>query len=185
MRLKILFIILLLISSSCKPKTPKPKLDVKFAKEEINLKIDSTDVTVEGKYYFKNRSNVQKRMKLFYPFPIDTKHNYPYYIEVKGLTFENKDSGITFDVRVKPLEEKEVTVIYSQKTSALDASYILTTTKEWNEPLEESKLIVNVPSIFNVTLSYKPDSIIRKDNRTFHYITKQNFLPDSDLIIRW
>lgn len=182
MKLNIIFIIFFCLIV-CKPQ--KPKLPVQFEKEEILVTLDSTEIKVEGKYYFKNRTDVQKLMKLFYPFPVDEKHYYPYYIEVKGLTFENKKDGITFDVRIKPFEEKEAVIIYLQKISARDAKYILTTTKEWNEPLEEAKFIVNVPASFNSTLSYKPDSITKKEGRIFYYMTKHNFLPDSDLVVRW
>lgn len=183
MKLKILLIIFICGLAGCKCK--KPTLPVQFKREIISLTIDSSEITVEGKYYFKNRTKIPKLMKLFYPFPVDEKHFYPYYIDVKNSNFEYTKDGINFMVRLNPLEEKEDIVKYSQKIADRNAKYILTTTKEWKEPLENAQFIIDLPLAFKPVISYKPDSTIIKDNRMFYYIEKKNLFPDTDLIVSW
>jgi len=148
--------------------------------------VDSGKVSISADYYFKNPSNQTKSALIFYPFPIDEYHYYPDSILVLGLDYTKNDSGVNFIMRFKPNAGDTLKVFYRQKLKDNQARYILTTTKQWQRPLKQAKFIIDVLENFtNLQLSYKPDSIIRRNNRVLYYIAKKNFMPNKDLIINW
>ncbi|OYD15167.1 hypothetical protein CH333_06445 [candidate division WOR-3 bacterium JGI_Cruoil_03_44_89] len=168
---------------SCKGKE---RLPVQFYEEEVCVWVERGEVLVEGIYYFRNRTHTAKRMRLFYPFPIDSLHEFPYEIEVEGTPFETAEDGVTYDVIIDSMGVAESTVRYKQRIFTNCAKYILMTARRWKEPIEEARFVVSLPEDFsNVNISYEPDSIIKKEERTFYYINEHNLFPDRDIDIVW
>jgi hypothetical protein len=168
---------------SCKGKE---RLPVQFYEEEVCVWVERGEVLVEGIYYFRNRTHTAKRTRLFYPFPIDSLHEFPYKIEVEGTPFETAEDGVTYDVIIDSMGVAESTVRYKQRIFTNCVKYILTTARRWKEPIEKARFVVSLPEDFNnVSISYEPDSIIRKGGRIFYYISEHNLFPDRDIDIVW
>jgi hypothetical protein len=150
------------------------------------MSIDSGKVCIEATYYFKNASNELMSALIFYPFPIDEYHYYPDSVLVFGLDYTKNDSGINFIMKFKPNGMETLQVFYNQKLKDNQARYIVTTTKNWKNPLKEARFIIDLPEdLNNSRFSYKPDSVIKINNRSYYYITKKNFMPDMDIIVTW
>ena len=164
----------------------KDLLPIQFYEEEVFMRVDPGEVYVEGVYYFKNRTDTTKRMTLFYPFPVDSLHQFPYEIEVENTPFDTAINGITYDVVIQASDTAVSIVRYRQKIEINNAKYILLTARKWKEPIKEARFIISLPEDFKgINISYKPDSIINKDERFFYYITEQNLFPDRDIDIVW
>jgi len=176
----IIFIFLFLSCNS------KGLLPIQFYKEEVFIKLAPKEVYVKGIYYFKNRTEAAKRMKLFYPFPIDSLHKFPYNIEVENAPFDTAMNGITYDVVIGPMDTTVSTVRYRQEIDTNNARYILTTARKWKEPIREARFIINLPEQFRqVSITYQPDSVEKKGGRIFYYINEFNLFPRKDIDILW
>jgi len=177
------WILLIFFIISCARKESMP---IRFLNEEIKMSIDSGRVAVTGTYYFKNITNQNKTAKIFYPFPIDDFHYYPDFILVSGFDYTENDSGISFIMKFKPMAMESLAIFYEQRLNNNQARYILKTTQQWQNPLQEARFIINLPENFTaIHLSYPSDSTINKDNRIYYYINKKNFMPKEDLIVTW
>jgi len=180
---KLFFLSFTLLFISCHPK--KEILPIQFFKEIVYVTIDTNEVTVIGNYYLRNRTDTSKIVKLFYPFPIDSAHPYPYYIEVAGMPFTKEQQGVSFKIKIKPLETRQVIIEYKQKIFTNSAKYILTSAREWKEPIEDASFVVDIPKGFEPKISYDPDSVVTKGNRTLYYINRKNLFPGRDLDVVW
>jgi hypothetical protein len=176
-------LLLTLIVIGCQRNSSNP---IKFQSEEIRMSVDSSRVSIAATYYFKNDSTQLLRARIFYPFPIDEYHYYPDSIVVLGLDYTQNDSGIDLAMKFEPACIETLNIFYQQKLKGNQARYILTTTKHWKNPLQQSSFIIDIPdNLQNLEMSYLTDSIIQKDSRKYYYLTKRNFMPEQDLVIKW
>lgn len=167
------------------------EMPVKFFKEEINITLKKNSVNVRGLYFFESKSDFDEmKIKMFYPFPVDTSHLYPEKIKVLNpenpLEFNKKKDGIEWNLYFEPLGVETVLVEYKQKIKEKNATYILTTTKLWKQKIDKATFIIESPEEFKeLNFSIKPDSVKSKAKKQFYYITRRYFLPKTDLKISW
>lgn len=175
------------IKNAQEGKTKKSNLD--FLKEKIRILVSRDEVVVNGTYYF--QSNLQTNVSFFYPFPLDSLHDYPYEISIEELDdgdvpFRGVNEGIVFNLSFDANETKVVLILYAQKIKTNNTRYILKTTKAWKKELKEAEFFINVPkSMENIKISYPPDEIHEKGNETIYIIKKENFMPEKDINISW
>ena len=94
--------------------------------------------------------------------------------------------GVSFSIKVKPNSIIQLKVTYKQKILNNYFEYILTTTSAWKKSLESSTFNIILPhSYLNPVISYNIDSIAAGKEFTRYSFTKENFLPDKNLIIKW
>ncbi len=124
-------------------------------------------------------------MKLFYPFPVDQYHLYPDSIEVEEMDFTRTRNGVTFVVTLGPHETTQVNVAYRQTVLTNHARYILTTARKWGESISSALFTVTAPEGYELTLSYKPDSVRTENGRTICYIVERDLFPDQELNVWW
>lgn len=162
-----------------------------FFKEKIEMTICDSGFTITGKYYFLNKSEREINQNFYYPFVINENFQFP-----DSIIIENKNSipvsyikskkGIFFNIKTLPEDTSEFTAFYRQKNLVNKAEYILTTTQNWNVPLQKAEYTVNIPNNLKLkSISLQPDSI--KDNSSYksYFITKDNFMPVVNLIVEW
>ncbi|MCK4256349.1 DUF4424 family protein [candidate division WOR-3 bacterium] len=181
-------IILLIITTTLLLTTCKSKktLPVQFYREDIHVWIDEGEVTVEGVYYYRNRTDKPRTLRLLYPFPIDSLHLYPHEINVLNSDYKKTKKGITYDIVFEPKGLSTSTVVYKQKILSKNAKYILTTARTWKEPIKQARFVVSLPEDFEcVSMSYEPDSIINKFGRIFYYVDEEELFPYKDIDIVW
>lgn len=165
---------------------------VSFKKEKIEITIENGYGCLKGDYYFENRGFNRSETDIFYPFPVGDLLPYPDSISVfntgtsQNIPFKRLRTGIAFNLSAEPHSLNKIEIFYRQKLISNYFEYILTTTADWKAPLEISEFIINVPRLFmNVQMSYNEDSVISGDSFVKYFITRREFMPEKNLIIKW
>ena len=172
--------------NTSKSESIHTKMQLRFYKEKVLISIEKNEIAVNGTYYFRNDYDRSITVRFRYPFPLDKYHEYPHHIEVRGINFIRAERDICFFLNFNPYEEKEVNIRYRQKLKSNRATYIVRTTRLWNNPIELAHFIIIVPMRFKrVTISFQPDSSMLKDDYIYYYVTRKSFFPNKDLIVVW
>lgn len=161
-----------------------------FKAETVKIFVASRSVQVEGSYSFTANSTSPLVAGLFYPLPIDSTHTFPDSIRVTSggntLSYRMVEGGILFSVRLSPGRLTAVDVFYSQSCLDKTACYILTSTAEWDAPLENAAFEIHVPADLELSWSaYAEDEASKGGGITIHRFSRRNFMPDKDLCLRW
>jgi hypothetical protein len=164
---------------------------LQFAKEKIEVKIYNGYAVVTGDYTFTNKNKNKLRSTLFYPFPVNQSYFYPDTISVyaennESISFTKSSTGVYFGIKVPADSETTVKVRYSQRISLDTMKYILTSTQSWIHPLEKAEYIISLPKEFDLKdISIKPYKKDSGSTDNIYTINKENFMPETDLIIAW
>lgn len=160
-----------------------------FLKEEIQITVNEGFCDVTGTYYFVSPTNKKIEKTIYYPFPVN-KLAFPDSIFLnipktgKVLNYKKGKKGIYFRLEVK--DTAVVQVFYRQPVSKNEMTYILTSTQEWNKPLQEASFEITVPGNIDITgISYPWHYVESKDGYKTYHIIKNKFMPKKDLHIEW
>jgi hypothetical protein len=176
-------IFLLAIVSCRKPVSVGP---VHFAREEIAMDIRPGVLEVRGMYHFTSSAKEPLIASVLYPFPLDSLHPFPDSIDIRGHGFQRQDSGVSFQMRFRPGAEDSFFAYYRQPLKAKSATYIVTTTRKWNRPIDVAQFRVTVPAGFrDVKLTFVPDSVVKSDSAVSYFFTGRRFFPDRDVTVTW
>jgi len=165
---------------------------IDFYQEKIELTVCKNYFEITGTYHFKNTSAKDYKHSLYYPFVIDETTEYPFEINVfddksdKQIDFLKAKEGVYFPIAVNKNDTSVYIVKYKQKISGNKAEYILTTTAQWGKPFTIAEYIITVPDriqAFEISFSY--DSVELRNKNKIYRITKRNFLPNKNLVVRW
>jgi len=165
--------------------------NIQFSSEDVSIYINSNNVQVEGKYYFRNTDTSDREIELKFPFFVDEGVGSPTEISVYvdgELIHYFKKAGdeVKFKVLLPARSEKEVTVTFNQPCLNGNYTYILTTVKRWGRPLESARFSIYTDGVITDVVSSYPLSQQIDDEGTRYYVmTQENFMPDKDLIIKW
>lgn len=162
-----------------------------FIKEKIEMTVHDSNFTITGKYYFFNKSDREIVTSFYYPFVVNRDYLYPDSILILNennipINYSKSKEGVFFSIKTPPKDTSEFTAFYKQKNLIQQAEYILTTTQNWKKSLREAEYVINLPSNFDLKyISLKPDS--QKNSSLFktYYITKNDFMPKTNLIVEW
>lgn len=166
---------------------------VLFVKETIAVSIVADDtLQVRGTYWFGASDSAMSETRLYYPFPVDTLSNYPFFIDIRdapssrAIAFAKQEQGVSFFIAVKPGDTTSVMVLYRQKVRNREGRYILTTTANWGRPLVDSRYSVRIPATLTLAyMSYECDSVSKVGKFNVYSFFKKQFMPDRDLFFRW
>ena len=166
---------------------------ISFKRERIEASIIACDTfEIKGTYFFENSDSLQHNTSIYYPFPVDSVHTFPYFIELRrssgriDTSYIVVDKGIRWRMSVDAQSVDSVTVTYRQKSHSGLGRYILTTTKYWGKPLEHADFTVAVPE--GITLSYwsfSSDTLFERNGKLIYGAEKTSFLPREDMLMRW
>ncbi|MEJ2615967.1 MAG: hypothetical protein P8Z35_13490 [Ignavibacteriaceae bacterium] len=166
--------------------------NLSFIKEKIEMTIQNDSVfTISGKYYFLNKNDKKFISSFYYPFVIDSNNRYPDSILILDgnnhrVSYTKNENGIFFPIKSLQKDTSVFTAFYRQKTLKRRAEYILTTTQNWNVPLQKAEYIVKLPkSLILKSISLQPDSIKNYSSYKIIFIAKENFLPMVNLFVEW
>jgi hypothetical protein len=163
-----------------------------FYKERVELHIKKDNCRVTGTYYFKNNGTLPVDKMIYYPISKNYGLLEPDSINVYNLSNDtliphaSYKEGISFSLFIPAEKTVVYQVIYFQKTPNQKVEYILTTTKSWNRPLESAEFIIKLHSglsLESLSMEYEYKKI--SNNYTSYFISRHNFMPDSNLIIEW
>lgn len=170
-------------SSSAK-RLPAPRW-VDFYREGITITCHEREVEIEGIYYFRNLTGGTITMTIQYPFPVDAHHPFPHEIVVENYSFRKDSSSIYLDFSMNPREEKSIRIRYRQLHYNKSAKYILSSTQHWDYPIQQADFAVSAPQAWKTGISLEPGRKDVKEGRVIYYISRRNFSPKEDLVIRW
>ena len=163
-----------------------------FQKEKIEITVCEYYCTVTGTYYFENAGLFSTKNIIYYPFIINETLPFPDSICVFDLRnntsveFKTTSRGILFNILVPPNSVLSCRVFYRQKTPRQKMEYILTSTKAWKNKLSSAEFEIVIPKNFLLKfLSYKEDKIKETCNNVLYYFSKNNFMPDHNLVLKW
>ncbi|MEO0205433.1 MAG: hypothetical protein ABIL22_02015 [candidate division WOR-3 bacterium] len=160
----------------------KPTID--FYAENITIEIDKSRARVSGTYFFENLTPYPKRIKFYYPFPVDSLHSYPDTI-LLAHPYEKDSTGIHFAMSIGPKNIDSFKIVYEQKLKRNQFRYITTTTKKWQRPIKEARFTIVSPQDLSPQINYhiaKEETIA---NKCYYFIIQKEFYPGEDLIIKW
>lgn len=141
---------------------------------------------VRGMYHFTCSAQEPLVASVFYPFPVDSTHLYPDSIDIRQHGFQKQDSGVSFRMRFRPSIEDSFFAYYRQPLRVNSATYIVTTTRKWNRPIDLARFRVTVPADFrDVKLTFKADSVAKSDSVVTYYFARKRFFPDRDVTVTW
>jgi hypothetical protein len=173
---------------ACQPTSAQ----IGFVHEHITVTIAGGSCSVDADYYFKNSAPRPSGCSIFYPLIHRSDLPYPDSILVLAdsaetpIGFERTTEGIVFFLDLTPEETKRIHVRYRQRTPVRKFEYILTSTKAWGKPLQLAEFQIVVPDSLKL-ISCSP-GFDRKEtikNTAYYHIKRSNFMPDSNLIVKW
>lgn len=164
--------------------------ELHFIKEDLHFSLDKENFYVEGDYYLENTSSKTSSKKIFYPFP--EHESYGKITEIT-VTIDNsevplirRENGVEFYLQVSPNETKIFNVKYAQPYQGNQVEYILITTNNWHQPLQQANYSLVFPKYLKLEeLSYLPDSLEDLSEEFRFYWSKENFLPGHNFIVRF
>jgi len=162
--------------------TQAPPID--FYKENVTIAVTGAVARVTGVYYFKNLTDVGKRVKFYYPFPVDSNHGFPDTIAIK-YPFEADSAGIYFWLSIGPSSIDSFVIYYEQGVKEPFFRYITTTTQEWKRPIKEADFTIIAPETLAIDVNYAFSEPVNIDGYRHYSIPVMDFLPEEDLIISW
>lgn len=174
--LLLFYIILLCVCQQAPP--------IDFFKEEVTIQVMEARVRVTGVYFFENMTQIRKRVKFYYPFPVDSNHYFPDTIAI-GCPLEKDTAGIFFSLSIKPNSIDSFVITYEQRINKTFFRYITTTTEVWKRPIKEANFTIIAPETFAVHTNYAFSEPINVDTYRHYMIAIKNFFPEEDLIVNW
>ncbi len=169
----------IVLFSACQKEPP-----IDFFKEDVTVEILGGRARVTGVYYFENLTQIGKRIKFYYPFPVDSNHYFPESISI-DREFETDSAGIYFSLSLPPSGIDSFKIIYEQRVRDRFFRYITTTTKAWRRPIKDANFTITAAERLNISTNYMfPEAKIVDEYRKWT-IRIANFFPEEDLIISW
>ncbi|MBN1639238.1 MAG: hypothetical protein JW866_09735 [Ignavibacteriales bacterium] len=153
---------------------------LEFIGERIDFAVNSDRFTVNGIYYFSNKSEHEIRQTILFPFSKNTDsivvkrvYNLTYS---ENLSFQELNNAVAFKVLVLPKDTVKVNIAYSQKT-VKENIYILESTQTWGQALKRADYSLTFDTSVQIdSLSLKPDSL----SNNVCFWNKQDFYPNEN-----
>jgi hypothetical protein len=175
------------------PSFSEERRGISFNHERIEATVIACDtLEIRGTYFFENTDSLKHTTSIYYPFPVDSIHDYPFFIELKrssgkiDSSYVAVEKGIRWRMSVGAGEIDSIVVTYRQKTDGARGRYILTTTRFWGKPLEHAAFTVTVPDRITLTYwSFTSDTLYTRKGRLVYSAQRTDFLPGEDMLMKW
>lgn len=159
-----------------------PPID--FFKEDVIIEVLDGRVRVTGIYFFENLTQIGKRIKFYYPFPVDSNHHYPDTISL-SYPYKKDSAGVFFSISLRPNSIDSFKITYEQQIENPFFRYITTTTIVWKRPIKEARFTIVAPETVSLRTNYSFSERKNIDEYWLYLIQIKDFFPEEDLIITW
>ena len=163
-----------------------------FARERIEISVINNLSWVKGTYHFVNHGPLDVRRSISYPFSFAHHQSKPLSISIRDLNdqilipFTKLSESVLFSLEIPGNREKIFQVVYCQAVPDSTFEYILTTTQVWHKPLEHAEYVVTLHDGYQLkSISLPYDYKNMRGDSTTYYITRENFMPEKNLTLRW
>lgn len=167
---------------------PETRDPLRFAWERVEMEVlpGLDEVEIRGIYRLQNRSDTPNMRRIFFPFAVDDEHPYPSQIHVSTGAVNRLRDGVVFPIEVPADGELEFEVRYRQRTTVPNATYIVTSARAWNDPLDRSILVISGPQGWKPkTTSFPMVQQTDEAGRTTWVADMERFFPDRELSASW
>ncbi|MBD3226207.1 MAG: DUF4424 domain-containing protein [Caldithrix sp.] len=165
---------------------------IHFFRETIHINLTDDHCQVKGIYYFKNLNNYSVTQNLSYPFAVNNALPFPDSITVKDslkgqkINYVIGKSRVNFLVKVPPKSVAIYTVYFRQRTPERQMEYLLTTTQNWNRPLDRADFYIKRPKHLNIVkLSHPFELQETGGDHQVYVMRKEHFMPHNNLKVQW
>lgn len=175
-----------LVAVFCLQAQEKPPLS--FIEEYIEFRLKETVFTVNGNYCFVNNTDGPLSKEINYPFPvavsdIDSIHIFD-YSQGRFLRYTKVRQAIVFRLNIPSRDTLKLNIFYRQEKVKDSARYILTTTKNWGEPLKKAEYTFETDRPQKIrSFSYSPDKTTLSGNKQKYFWRRKDFLPEKDFVV--
>lgn len=167
--------------------------DICFDRELIEIKVTPGNCKLTGIYFMiSDPGNQQSQILLKYPFPVSDSQPFPTNITVTNMAsdtpiqYRENPEDIFFAIPIAPGKTSCFQVNCLQPVQENRFEYILTTTLAWHRPLTKADFQITIPKELElVSISLEYDSVKTIESQKIYYITKRNFMPRKNLILKW
>ena len=166
--------------------------NISFYAEDLNFFLNEKSFEVDGLYYFRNNTDREIKLMLFYPFPDIAKYGNIDFIKIHiqgdttSMLATQSAKGSLFKVKIPARGEIAYRINYRQKCKSNQAKYIITTTQQWNKPFELANYSLTFPeSIIIDSISITPDSVFNLEGKHHYLWMRKNFMPMVDFEIEF
>jgi hypothetical protein len=161
---------------------------VSFTDEYIEFRLSESTFTVNGIYCFVNNTANRVSKEISYPFPVpisDIDSVHVFDIEQgRLLGFEKLGQAVVFRLNMLPDDTVKLNIFYRQKGVKDTIKYILTTTKNWGEPLKKVEYTFETEQYRTIrSFSYPPDKTSYPGHEQKYFWSRKDFLPEKDFIV--
>ena len=163
-------------------------VDPQFVSERVRLSIVPGQLRVHGTYHFVRGASTEP-FAILYPFIQDASQGPPEAIRVtiggRPAPFKHRQGnsiGVSLPFGGGAATACTLQVEYVQRLAARRASYLVTSTRLWERPLEQAKFELELADSLGRPKSEFPFERIGSGRYAF---TATNFLPERDLVIEW
>lgn len=184
---------------------PLDRSPVLFDSEIVRLFVKGDTLEVEGIYLLLCNAQRSNTVTLFYPYPgrdyLGDAHTVllqarPPGGEWRPLSFEEVDhkrtmptgeiiGGARWWVPLDLGDSLEVRTIYRQGLTAECATYIVTTTSAWGQPLKNVRFEIHLPQELDPTSFSFPFRLVSPPSGTYYLYETSNFMPEVDIDVCW
>jgi len=184
---------------------PSTRSPVLFDSEIVRLFVEGDTLEVEGIYLLLCSAQQTNMVTLFYPYPgrnhLGEAHTVllqarPPGGEWRPLSFEEVDhqrtmptgeidGGARWWVPLDMGDSLEVRTVYRQALTADCATYIVTTTSAWGQPLKNVRFEIHLPQGLDPTSFSFPFRLVTPPSGTYYLFETSNFMPEVDIDVCW
>lgn len=164
---------------------------ISFEKEILNIYVQDSVCSLDGKYFFRNNSEKLNKFSIYYPIAINGRQDYPNSIIVEDnnyneIPFVKDKKGVRFYVTISADTILPIIIEYTQNVSNNSFEYILESTQSWGKPLESAVIKLHIPKeLCLIKTSFNYNRVKKQKDKLVYIIEKENFLPDKNLKIIW
>jgi hypothetical protein len=179
---------LLIFFTALFPLQLKEKPPISFTEEYIEFRLRESTFTVNGNYFFVNNTANMVSKEISYPFPVPISviDSVRIFDIAKGtlVQFKKSGQGVIFHLNIQPSDTVRLNIFYRETGVKDTVHYILTTTKNWGEPLQKAQYTFETEKSRKIkSFSYPPDGSSHTEKAQKYSWTRKNFLPEKDFIV--
>lgn len=159
-----------------------------FEAEELQFTLKPDTWEVDGLFYFANYTETSFSGPIFFPVPVDSLSLAPELITLeitedsagKCKLLSQSQAGFSFYLEIPELHFCTLHLVYRQELKGNIATYIITSSRAWGQPLEYASYDLRVdPALQLIEL---PFPLQEYNDNSYHW-ENLNFTPEKDFRI--
>lgn len=167
---------------------------VRFDRERIEVWVAEGQIQVRGLYHYRNRTLLPVSFSLGLPFPVDADHPAPSAFSVAetdngepmaSVNVRTYHGGNVFRLIFWPKQQKWIRLDYIQPTLAESGTYILQTTRIWNQPLDNGEYILHLDNGLSLASSTYAIAQNPPGHQNTYSFSRAHFYPGEDWNFTW